>query len=64
MSTIQELGAFLAREQAAGTTSTPPPTTPAKAETTPTAPASAAGQAPAPEAAFNTDYHGAPAARS
>ena len=29
MSTIQELGAFLAREQAAGTTPTPAPTTPA-----------------------------------
>ena len=31
MSTIQELGAFLAREQAAGTTPAPPATTPAKA---------------------------------
>jgi hypothetical protein len=33
MSTIQELGAFLAREQAAGTTLTPTPTAPAKAPT-------------------------------
>jgi hypothetical protein len=30
MSTIQELGAFLAREQAAGTTPAPPATTPAR----------------------------------
>jgi hypothetical protein len=30
MSTIQELGAFLAREQAAGTTPAPTATTPAK----------------------------------
>jgi hypothetical protein len=29
MSTIQELGAFLAKEQAAGTTPPPPPTLPA-----------------------------------
>jgi hypothetical protein len=79
MSTIQELGAFLAREQAAVTTPTQAPTTPTQAPTTPTQaptiPAQApttttpatstppAGQAPAPEAAFNTDYNGAPAAR-
>jgi fatty acid desaturase len=58
MSTIQELGAFLAREQAAVTTPTqaPTPTTPATS-TPPTA------QAPAPDAAFNTDYNGAAAAR-
>jgi hypothetical protein len=56
MSTIQELGAFLAREQAAGTTPTPPPTTPA------TSP-SPAVQPPATQAAFNTDYNRAPGAR-
>jgi regulator of protease activity HflC (stomatin/prohibitin superfamily) len=47
MSTIQELGGFLAREQAAVTTPSPATTTPVEA-------------APA-EAAFNTDYNGAPA---
>jgi len=56
MSTIQELGAFLAREQAAGTTPAPPPTT--QATTT-----SPAVQVPATGAGFNTDYKGAPAAR-
>jgi hypothetical protein len=56
MSTIQELGAFLAREQAAATTPAPTTTTPA----TPTPPA---GQAPTTEAGFNTDYNGAPTAR-
>ena len=56
MSTIQELGAFLAREQAAGTTPTPAPTTPG----TSTSPAV---ELPATEARFNTDYNGAPAAR-
>jgi hypothetical protein len=50
MSTIQELGAFLTREQAAVTA--PPP-----------APSSPAVEVPATEAAFNTDYNGAPAAR-
>jgi hypothetical protein len=73
MSTIGELGAFLAREQAAGTTPTPAPTTPAKA---PAAPASSpspaslaatsagsAGELPASDAGFNTDYNGAAAAR-
>jgi hypothetical protein len=66
MSTIQELGAFLAREQAAGTTPTQAPSTLAQAPTTTTRPATstpAAVQAPAPEAAFNTDYNGASAAR-
>jgi regulator of protease activity HflC (stomatin/prohibitin superfamily) len=50
MSTIQELGAFLTREQAAVTA--PPP-----------APRSPAAEEPAADAAFNTDYNGAPAAR-
>jgi hypothetical protein len=59
MSTIQELGAFLAREQAAGTTLTPTPTAPAKA---PTAAPSAVEQ-PATQAEFNTDYNRAPGAR-
>ena len=63
MSTIQELGAFLAREQAAGTTPTPPAaTTPANAPTTPAASISPAVQVPATQAEFNTDYNGAPAA--
>jgi regulator of protease activity HflC (stomatin/prohibitin superfamily) len=57
MSTIQELGAFLAREQAAVTTPTQTPTTTTPATSTPPA-----VQAPAPEAAFNTDYNGAAAA--
>jgi hypothetical protein len=56
MSTIQELSAFLAREQAAGTTPTPAPTTPATA-TSPTV------EVPATDAAFNTDYNGEPATR-
>ena len=46
MSTIGELGAFLAREQAAVTASPAVPTV----------------EAPAPGAAFNADYKGAPAA--
>ena len=60
MSTIQELGAFLSREQAAGTTPAPPATTPAKE---PAAPASS----PPPnvevakaEAGFNADDNGGP----
>jgi regulator of protease activity HflC (stomatin/prohibitin superfamily) len=59
MSTIQELSAFLAREQAAGTTPTQAPTSPAQ-------PATSTGSAvelPATEAAFNTDYNRAPGAR-
>ena len=59
MSTIQELGAFLAREQAAGTTPTPAPTTPAP----PPASTSPAVQVPATQAEFNTDYKRSPAAR-
>jgi hypothetical protein len=38
MSTIQELGNFLTREQAAATTPAPAPTTPAKAPAVPAAP--------------------------
>jgi hypothetical protein len=56
MSTIQELGAFLSREQAAGTTPAPAPSTPA-------ASIPPAVELPATEAGFNTDYDGAPAAR-
>ena len=64
MSTIQELGAFLAREQAAGTTpaatpTTPPPTPANSAASASTPPAV---EPPATEVAFNTDYNGAPAA--
>jgi hypothetical protein len=53
MSTIQELGGFLAREAAAVTT-------PARAPTTSTAPAV---QVPATDAAFTTGDNGAPVAR-
>jgi regulator of protease activity HflC (stomatin/prohibitin superfamily) len=63
MSTIQELGNFLAREQAAGTTPTPASTTPAKAATIPASSPSPAVEPPATDAGFNTDYNGAPAAR-
>jgi hypothetical protein len=59
MSTIQELGAFLAKEQAAGTTQAPPATRPAKAADSP----SPTGELPETEAGFNTDYNGASAAR-
>jgi regulator of protease activity HflC (stomatin/prohibitin superfamily) len=52
MSTIQELGAFLAREQAAGTTPTQAPTS-----------APSAVERPATQAEFNTDYNRAPGAR-
>jgi hypothetical protein len=52
MSTIQELGSFLAKEAAAGTTPTPAPTA-----------TSPAVQLPATEAAFNTDSNRGPAAR-
>jgi regulator of protease activity HflC (stomatin/prohibitin superfamily) len=51
MSTIQELGAFLTREQAAATT--PPPAPPAVPAT----------EMPATGAGFNTDYNEAPATR-
>ena len=61
MSTIQELGAFLAREQAAGTT--PAPTTPATAPAAPASSSSPTVEVAATEAGFNTDYNGAPAAR-
>jgi hypothetical protein len=58
MSTIQELGNFLAREQAAGTTPAPAPGTPANE---PAIPASASSPTVevATEAGFNTDYNGA-----
>jgi hypothetical protein len=56
MSTIQELGAFLAREQAAGTTPTQAPTSPAQPATS----ASSAVELPATETAFNTDSNRAP----
>ena len=65
MSTIQELGAFLAREQAAGTTPTPAPTTtpPAGAPAAPAGSSSPSVELGATEAGFNTDYNGAPGAR-
>jgi regulator of protease activity HflC (stomatin/prohibitin superfamily) len=65
MSTIQELGAFLAREQAAGTTPAPTATTPGTSPS-PASPATSTGSAvelPATDAGFNTDYNGAAAAR-
>jgi hypothetical protein len=49
MSTIQELGAFLAREQAAGTTPAPAPTTPDRS-TSPASPATSTGPAIEPPA--------------
>lgn len=62
MSTIQELGAFLAREQAAGTT--PAPTaTPAKAATALANSPSPAGELPATDAGVNTDHNGGPTTR-
>jgi len=63
MSTIQELSAFLAREQAAGTTPAPASTTPAQETAAPASSPSPAVELPASEAGFNTDYNGAPAAR-
>jgi regulator of protease activity HflC (stomatin/prohibitin superfamily) len=65
MSTIQELGAFLAREQAAGTTPAPAATatTPAKAPTTPATSPPPAVEPPATQADFNTDSNRAPGAR-
>jgi len=65
MSTIQELGAFLAREQAAGTTPAPAPTTPGTS-TSPASPATSTGstaEPPATDAGVNTDYNGASSAR-
>ena len=59
MSTIQELGAFLAREAAASTTPTQAPTSPAQPATSD----SSAVELPATEAAFNTDSNRAPGAR-
>jgi regulator of protease activity HflC (stomatin/prohibitin superfamily) len=56
MSTIQELGAFLAREQAAVTT-------PAQAPSTPDRSTSPAVELPTTGAGFNTDYNEAPATR-
>jgi hypothetical protein len=64
MSTIQELGAFLSREQAAGTTPTPPATTPSKATAAPASAASPTVDPAVAEAGFNTDYNGASAART
>jgi hypothetical protein len=64
MSTIQELGAFLAREQAAGITSAPTPaTTPAKEPAVPPSSPSPTVELPAAGAGFNTDYNEAPATR-
>jgi hypothetical protein len=63
MSTIQELGAFLAREQAAGTTPTQAPTSPAKAAAAPASFTGSAVELPATDAGVNTDDNGAPAAR-
>jgi len=65
MSTIQELGAFLAREQAAGTTPAPTITTPAKAPATPAAGSSSPTvELAETEAGFNTDHNGASPAGS
>jgi regulator of protease activity HflC (stomatin/prohibitin superfamily) len=57
MSTIQELGAFLTREQAAATSPAPAATTPATSSPLPTV------EVPATDAAFNTDDNKAPATR-
>jgi len=65
MSTIQELGAFLAREQAAGTSPAPASTTPGTSTSPASAAATSTGSAverPATDAGVNTDYNGAPAA--
>ena len=66
MSTIQELGAFLAREQAAGTTPAPPATTtpPAEAPEVRASASSPTVELPETEAGFNTDYNGASPAGS
>ena len=64
MSTIQELGAFLAREQAAVTT--PPPAPAVEVPATDAAfntDYNGEVEVPATDAAFNTDYNGEPATR-
>jgi regulator of protease activity HflC (stomatin/prohibitin superfamily) len=63
MSTIQELGAFLAKEQAAGTTQAPAPSTPAREPAVPASSSSPTVELAETDAGFNTDYNGAPAAR-
>jgi hypothetical protein len=62
LSTIQELGNFLAREQ---TAATPAPTapTPAKAPAVPPGSSSPTVEVAETKAGFNTDDNGAPAAR-
>jgi hypothetical protein len=64
MSTIQELGAFLAREQAVGTTPAPTATTPARAPAVPAGSSSPTVELAETEAGFNTDYNGASPAGS
>jgi regulator of protease activity HflC (stomatin/prohibitin superfamily) len=59
MSTIQELGAFLAREQAAGSTPAPTATLPAQETAGPAGSPSPTVEAAATEAEVNTDYNGA-----
>jgi hypothetical protein len=63
MSTIQELGAFLAREAAAGTTPAPTATTPAKEPAVPASSSSPTVEVAATEVGFNTDSNRAPGAR-
>jgi regulator of protease activity HflC (stomatin/prohibitin superfamily) len=66
MSTIQELGAFLAREQAAGTTPAPTATTPGTSPSPASPATTSAGsvvELPATDGGFNTDHNGAAAAR-
>jgi hypothetical protein len=63
MSTIQELGAFLAREQAAGTTPAATPTAPPPTPATSSASTPPAVEPPATEVAFNTDSKRAPGVR-
>ena len=65
MSTIQELGAFLAREQAAGTSPAPTttPTPPAEATTSSASSPAPAVELPATEAGSSIDYNGPSPAR-
>jgi regulator of protease activity HflC (stomatin/prohibitin superfamily) len=65
MSTIQELGNFLTREAAAGTSPAPTATTtpPAEAAAVPASSQTPTVEVAETEAGFNTDYNGAPAAR-